>query len=228
MKLILRLILILFLILTFGFLLFKFFINKNSNQNASQQLDISVCDPANANFSSDISNPYFPYPAGKVSVLESSSEKVQITSLDETESVVGVTTRVIEEREWTDGQLAEISRNFFAQTPDGTVCYFGEDVDIYENDQIVAHEGAWRAGERDNKPGIMMPASPTVGQSYQQEIAPGVAEDSAKHEAFEESFTVPAGTFSDVLLVKETPASTKRYAKDIGLIFDDGMVLSKD
>src|SRR3989338_2375129 len=174
----------------------------------AQQLDISVCDPVKGNFSTDINNPYFPYPAGKVSVLEDEKGKVQISSLDLTETVAGVETRVIEEKEWEDGNLTEISRNFFAQTQDGTVCYFGEDVDIYENGQITAHDGAWRAGEGDNKPGIMMPANPIVGQSYEQEIAPGVAEDKAKHEAFEKSFTTPAGIFNDVLLVKETPSST--------------------
>ena len=210
-----------------GLTIVKLFINRSSELSA-MQIDISVCDPAKYSFSPDISNPYFPYPVGKVSVLEDKSGKVQITSLGSTETVAGVETRVIEEKEWEEGNLTEISRNFFAQNSEGTVCYFGEEVDIYENGQITAHDGAWRAGVGQNKPGIMMPANPTVGQSYEQEIAPGVAEDKARHESIESSFTTPAGTFNDVLLVKETPSSTKRYAKGIGLIYDDGMVLTKN
>jgi len=45
------------------------------------------------------------------------------------EGIGRVKTRVVEEREWVDGELVEVSRNFFArckQTND--VYYFGEDV----------------------------------------------------------------------------------------------------
>ena len=219
--------LLIFLVLVIILLVFWFGFKKKPPQLTSLELDISLCDPAKGNFSTDINDPFFPYQVGKVSLLESSSTKVQISSLDRTEVVAGVATRVVEEREWSEGQLAEISLNYFAQAPDGTVCYFGEDVDIYENGQITSHEGAWRAGIGENKPGIIMPANPAVGQKYQQEIAPGVAEDRAEHLGFEESFTTPAGTFQNVLLVKETPASTKRYAQGVGLIFDDGEVLTK-
>jgi hypothetical protein len=36
-----------------------------------------------------------------------------------------------------NGLLVEVSRDFFAQAPGGTVCYFGEDVDDYEDGEIV-------------------------------------------------------------------------------------------
>jgi hypothetical protein len=142
--------------------------------------------------------------------------------------VAGGTTRVVEEREGENGQLSEISRNFLVQAPDGTVCYYGEDVDEYQGGQIVGHRGAWRAGVGQNQPGILMPAHPAVGQTYYQEVAPGVAEDRAGHVAIETAYPTPAGTFNDVLLVAETPPSTKRYAPGIGLIFDDGLVLTQD
>jgi hypothetical protein len=200
-----------------------------STYSAANQtsLNISVCDPANEPFSLTIDNEFFPLPVGMVQVLEDSSSKVQISVLDQTETVAGVTTRVVEEREWENGKLAEVSRNFFVQAPDGSVCYYGEEVDDYKNGKIVGHGGAWRAGVDENKPGIIMPAQPAVGQIYQQEIAPGVAMDQAEHVAMNQAFTTPAGTFNNVLLVKETPPSTKRYQQGIGLVFDDGMVLTK-
>jgi hypothetical protein len=206
--------------------------NQTSLQEQNQQistraLDISVCDPANGPFSLTIDNEFFPLPVGMVQVLEDSASKVQISVLDQTEPVAGVTTRVVEEREWENGKLAEVSRNFFVQAPDGSVCYYGEEVDDYKNGKIVGHGGAWRAGVDENKPGIIMPAQPAVGQIYQQEIAPGVAMDQAEHVAMNQAFTTPAGTFNNVLLVKETPPSTKRYQHGIGLVFDDGMVLTK-
>lgn len=58
-----------------------------------------------------------------------------------------------------DGELTEISRNFFATcNRDNSVVYFGEEVNIYEDGEVVAHEGEWRAGDDDARPGIIMPA----------------------------------------------------------------------
>lgn len=195
-----------------------------STYSAANQtsLDILVCDPANEPFSLTIDNEFFPLPVGMVQVLEDSTSKVQISVLYQTETVAGVITRVVEEREWENGNLAEVSRNFFAQAPDGSVCYYGEEVDDYKNGKIVGHGGAWRADVGQNKPGIIMPSQPAVGQTYQQEIAPGVANDRAEH-------TEITG---DVLFVKETAPneiapSNKQYQRGIGLIFDDGMVLTK-
>ena len=91
---------------------------------------------------------------GQQWVLESSSEKVQITVLEETEVVAGVTTRVVEEPEWVGGELVEVSRNYVVQAPDGSVCYFGEAVDDYKGGELSGHGGAWRAGETGALPGI--------------------------------------------------------------------------
>jgi hypothetical protein len=47
-------------------------------------------------------------------VLASSDTKLTITVLDETKQVGSVLTRVVEEREEINGELYEISRNFYA------------------------------------------------------------------------------------------------------------------
>lgn len=70
--------------------------------------------------------------------------KLIITVLQETQFVGGVKTRVVEEREFVNDQIAEVSRNFFAicaQT--GSVVYFGEDVYMYENGVVVSNKGSW-------------------------------------------------------------------------------------
>ncbi|KKS98302.1 MAG: hypothetical protein UV73_C0002G0016 [Candidatus Gottesmanbacteria bacterium GW2011_GWA2_43_14] len=210
--------------------------NKNSSpfptvtgtqptQPATGELDISICDPTNGPFSLNITNPYFPLPVGKVNTISDGTFTVKFSVLNQTEVVAGITTRVVEEYETNNGNLIEISRNFFVAAPDGTVCYYGEDVDIYSGGQIVGHSGAWRAGEGSNKPGIVMPANPTVGQTYQQEVAPGIAMDRAAHIRFEQNYNTPAGIFNNVLYVEETPPSTKRYAPGVGMIYDDGALL---
>jgi hypothetical protein len=192
--------------------------------------DVADCDPVATTFTLDIDNPYFPLPVGHRVVLEGEESGghllVRITVLDETETVAGVETRVVEEYEAKKGQVVEISRNFFAQAQDGTVCYFGEDVDIYDGSgNVTSHSGAWRAGVGGNRPGIFMPPSLEVGQAFQQEIAPGIAEDQAKVIALGETIEVPAGTFGQTVTMRDgspLDGSTgeKVYASGIGLIVD--------
>ena len=193
-------------------------------------LDISICDPAGGTFTIESTNEFFPMVVEEVSNFLGEEEGAAVetvrTVLDETEVVAGVTTRVIEERETVDGELVEVSRNFFAQAADGTICYFGEDVDTYEGGVVIGHEGAWRAGEGNNLPGIQIPAVPEVGMTYAQEYAPGVAEEHSEIVAMGEHLSVPAGEFDDTLRVIETSAldgdeSLKIYVSGIGLAVDD-------
>lgn len=196
------------------------------------RLDISVCAPSAGPFSLTIDNDFFPLSVGSQLVLEGDDDgtlvSVQITVLDETENVAGVDTRVVEESESEDGEIVEISRNFFAAAPDGTVCYFGEDVDIYSGGTIVAHSGAWRAGEGENLPGIIMPGDPQVGTAFEQEHAPGVAEDMSAITSFGDEVSTPAGDFTDTLRAFDWDAlgsgsggDVKFYARGLGLIMDD-------
>ena len=199
-------------------------------------LDIAVCDPiAGGPFSLIIDNDFFPLEVGSEFVLEGEEDgvtiRVEITVLDETEEIAGVTTRVVEEAEYEDGELVEVSWNFYAQAPDGTVCYFGEDVDIYEGGVVVSHEGQWRAGEKGNLPGILMPGDPDVGMVFNQELAPGQAEDISEVIAFGETITVPAGTFDDTLAMEDcnplagAEKDTKVYVREIGLAIDEEVEL---
>src|SRR2546421_5153216 len=100
-------------------------------------------------------NEYFILEPGHQLVLEGGGVKLHRTVLNETHTVDGVLTRVVEEREWKDGQLYEVARNYFAicdQTKD--VFYFGEDVAFYENGKVTKTDGSWLAG-KGNRPGLM-------------------------------------------------------------------------
>jgi len=198
-------------------------------------VSITVCDPDAGPFSLNINNPFFPVVVDSQSMLEGVDDEgatilLIITVLDETEVVADVTTRVLEEMELVDDELIEVSRNFFAQAPDGTVCYFGEEVDIFEDGVIVSHEGAWRADEPGNQPGIIMLANPVVGDIYSQEDAPEVAEDQAEVQALGETIVVPAGTFNDTLRTEDCnrldgTTDTKVFVRDIGLAIDQDVQL---
>ena len=56
-------------------------------------------------------NDYFILEAGFQTIFEGGGTRLQITVLNETKTVDGVLTRVVEEREWKKGQLYEVSRN---------------------------------------------------------------------------------------------------------------------
>ena len=157
-----------------------------------------------------------------------------VTVLDETKEVDGVETRVVEERESEDGELVEISRNFFAICEEtSSVFYFGEEVEEYEDGQVVGHEGEWLAGESDAEAGIIMPGTVLLGARYHQEIAPNVAQDRAEIIEDDEVLETPADTFENVLVVRETnPLESdaeefKYHAEGVGLIQDETLKLEE-
>ena len=179
-------------------------------------------------------NPYFVLEPGFQLVLEGGDTKLEIVVLEETKTVGGVLTRVVEEKEWKDGKLHEISKNYFAiceQTKD--VFYFGEDVDNYKNGKVVNHEGSWLAGTKGSRAGLMMPGTPKVKMKYYQEIAPDVAMDRAEIVSLEETCKTPAGTFSGCMKVQEGSAielfakEYKYHAPGIGLVRDEDLRLIK-
>lgn len=154
-----------------------------------------------------------------------------ITVLNETKQVAGVETRIVEERESVDGELVEVSRNYFAVgATTKTVYYFGEDVDIYRNGKVTSHEGAWLAGVAGAQHGIAMPAENKVGDRYYQEQAPKVALDRAETVSVTETVKTPAGAFENCLKVKETTplergVGYKIYAPEVGLASDGELKL---
>ena len=198
---------------------------------------------ADCAFQSSGTNPYFPLVVGYRLLLESEdgSETVEITVLDETEVITvpglgAVTTRVVQERETLDGDVIEISRNFFAVCGGrGDVVYFGEDVDIFPPGGGVTHDGAWRAGQADANglaaPGIIMPGTFLLGSRYFQELADGIALDRAEHTEMGLTMETEAGTFTDCVRVVETTSlerrseSVKVYCPGVGLVSDGDVEL---
>ena len=180
-------------------------------------------------------NNYFILEPGYQLTLQNKSgkSKLEITVTDEIKKVNNIDTRVVVEKEWNNGDLMEMSRNFMAiceQT--NTVHYFGEEVNIYDNGEVVSNEGAWIA-EGKNRPGILMPGDPKVGIKYYQEMAPGVAMDRAEIQSMTDSLATPAGIFINCLKTLETTPletgsrSIKLYAPGIGLIRDGSLMLVK-
>jgi hypothetical protein len=177
-------------------------------------------------------NPYFVLEPGYQLVFEGGNQRLVITALDQTKTVAGVETRVVEERETKDGKLVEVSRNYFAiSRRTNSVFYFGEEVDIYKDGKLIDHEGAWQAGEKGARFGLMMPGQVLLGARHYQEIAPRVAMDRAEILSMSETVKTPAGTFKNCLKVEETTPlepgekEYKFYARGIGLVQDGSLKL---
>lgn len=165
--------------------------------------------------------------------LQAGKNTLVVSVLEETKLVDGVMTRVVEERETEGGQLAEVSRNYFAiDNATGDVYYFGEDVDEYKNGKVTGHEGAWLSGVNGAKFGLIIPGAPKAGDRYYQESAPKVAMDRAEVVSVTEEVKVPAGAFKNCLHTKETSAlesgtEDKYYAPGVGIIKDADFALVK-
>jgi hypothetical protein len=223
-----------------------------SGYAASEEAFTKQFPLASCQFQSWGGNSYFPLIVGRQTYFTNAAcvaagrcdelEELWITMERETRRItipIGnstrtIYTRVMEERETADGEIAEVSRNFVAScSASRDVYYFGEEVDNYEDGEIVNHDGAWLAGRRGARPGLLMPEDGfLLGQRYFQEVAPEVALDRAEHVATGFSYQVPAGKFDDCIKVEETSPlepgskSMKIYCRGVGLVRDDQLELT--
>jgi hypothetical protein len=177
-------------------------------------------------------NDYFVLEPGWQLVYQEGTTRMEITVLNETRTVAGHTVRVVEEREWSKGQLQEVARNYYgfcAQTRD--VLHFGEDVEVFKNGKSTGTAGTWLAGVKDNKPGLLMPGTPKLNMKYYEEIAPGVTLNRGEIVSMNETCRTPAGTFANCLKVKVTSGMDRKkleykyFAPSIGMVQVDNMRL---
>lgn len=182
-------------------------------------------DPAN--FVSQVDNPYFPLSSTRSmsyrGVSKDGTETLVIEVTGQTKLILGVTTTVVVETARLNGDVIEVAENWFAQDREGNVWYFGEST----RDVVTGTAGSWEAGVGQARPGIIMKAHPTVGDTYFQEFAPGVAQDMAAVLSTTRRVTVMGRSFDNVLQTKEWTAlepnsvEHKSYAPGVGLILEE-------
>jgi len=176
----------------------------------------------------DIDNRYFPLVPGTTFIYEGTTDhkstRDEFVVTNDTKTILGIQTRVIQDTAFENGKVVEVTLDWFAQDNAGNVWYFGEFSTEFKNGKVISHAGSWEAGVDGAKAGIVMEAKPKVGDTYQQELAPGVAEDMATVLSLKESVCVPYGCFSNVLQTKDfSPLEPdvvehKFYAPGVGQI----------
>lgn len=136
-----------------------------------------------------MTNPWAPFTPGSVKVFRGRADGQRTATLEThlaelrvfTWGGVDVPCRVIEEQEFADGALVEITRHYVAQDDAGNVRYFGEVSLVIEGGVVVeTEEDSWLVGgpslpgdpadvHAAEHPTMFMPADPQPGQSFQQE-----------------------------------------------------------
>jgi hypothetical protein len=190
-----------------------------------------IIDPAN--FVRHVDNAFFPLVPGTRWVMKGEGEsagEVTVTKVTtDTKTILGVVCTVVRDEVDADGELQELTLDWYAQDADGNVWYFGEDTAEYKNGQVTTRAGAWEAGVDGAQPGIIMPAEPIVGLTYRQELLAGEAEDMAKAVKLGASADTPVGSYTDVLVTEDwTPlepgvVERKFYAPGVGLVMERGI-----
>jgi hypothetical protein len=171
-------------------------------------------------------NPYFPLVPGTTRIFQGAGETVTVTVTNQTKTIQGVTTIVVQDDVVDDsGRLVETTQDFFAQKVDTTVWYFGEITQSISKDGLISTDGSFLAGVDGAKAGIIMGATPQVGDVYRQEFSLGDAEDAAEVTCTTGSESTTAASCSGNCVVTRdfTPLEPggdeqKFYAPGVGVI----------
>jgi len=170
----------------------------------------------------DIDNAYYPLEPGTLNLYGGIADRrktveiQEVTGSTRTFAFNGGTVecRVVRFTEFEDGDLAEISDDYFAQADDGTVYYFGEISSDYEDGEVSETEG-WLVGgptlpsdppgaANAPVPAIWMPANPEVGDTWKPEDVPPLEDETARVLAVGQRLRTGIGRRSDVIKVRGT------------------------
>jgi hypothetical protein len=149
--------------------------------------------------------------------------RIVMSITDLTKVIGGVRSVVTWDLDYNDSELVEAELAFFAQDKDGNVWRFGEYTEEYEDGKFIA-AAPWIHGLEGAQAGIEMKAKPLAGTpSYSQGWGPAVNwSDRGQVDQVGQKTVVPAGTFTDVLVIAETSGSEpdaqqlKYFARGVG------------
>ena len=182
-------------------------------------------------FSARVDNPWFPLKPGTTyvyrGVKDGQPSRDVVTVTHKTKTIAGAPCVVVEDRLYLRGRLEERTTDWYTQDKSGNVWYFGESTaELDKKGHVTSTEGTWQAGRNGAKPGIYMPADPTVGQSGRQEFYEHHAEDHFEVLSLHANVRAPYVTSKNALLTKEwTPLEPgvidhKYYVRGLGNVLE--------
>ncbi|MGB3508497.1 MAG: calcium-binding protein [Microcoleaceae cyanobacterium] len=181
------------------------------------QATLPALPTANFESSAEINNPYFPLQPGNIYIYEGEETDSDTGELEveqeilfvtnQTKEILGVTTRVVEEKVFENGLLTEEELVYYAQDTEGNVWLMGEDEIEYEYDEqgqlIFTEEDSWQAGQEQNLPGYVMVGSPQVGDAYYEQFQIGEEEEQAEVVSSDASVSTDFGNYENVVQIRE-------------------------
>jgi len=187
-----------------------------------------------AEFTAAVTNPWFPLIPGTTltyqGIKDGKPSRDVFTVTRETAHINGATCVVVRDSLYLSGTLEEKTTDWYTQDRRGNVWYFGEATETLDAaGHVRSRDGSWQAGKNGAKPGIFMPATPSVGQAGQQEYYSGHAEDHFQVLDGAAAVTVPALSSRAALLTKEwTPLEPdvvdhKYYVRGVGTVLEQAV-----
>jgi len=180
-------------------------------------------------------NPWFPLVTGNHWRYLGDGETIDVSVTGETKLIDGVTCVVVWDVASEDGEVVEITQDWYAQDVAGNVWYCGEiarNFEIFEGDdpatpELVDIDGSWKAGRDGSEPGILLPFDPQVGDVFRQEVAYGEAEDAVEILSITAEEAAPGGACAsnclktaDFTPLEPDVEENKYYVPGIGLIVE--------
>ena len=161
--------------------------------------------PAFSN-STTVTNPFFPVSKQQSVVLAGTVDgkpfRTEVTLMPYTRIItwegIQVETLVSQYVAYLDGRILEVAYDLYAQADDGSVWYFGEDVNDFEDGVIFTKEGTWLV-TRDGPPAMIMPGKPKVGDVFRAENMPGIAFEEVTVTAVDQTIDGPLGPIKGAL-----------------------------
>jgi len=202
---------------------------------ADRTPDLLDIDQKNFSRSTIIDNKWMPLRPGTQWIYEGSTvedgkktpHRIIFTVTDLVKVIDSIPAVVMLDKDFSDGKLEEQELTFFAQDDEGKIWQLGENSETYDETQFIGGR-AWIVGHlKAARAGIMIQAKPREGMpSYSEGFAPPPYRwaDHGRIRKLGEKVTVPAGAFSDVLVIEEFSEEEpgafqlKYYAPGIGNI----------
>ena len=190
-----------------------------------------------------IDNAFFPFVPNGLKIFTGSDHGTKIGAKDyyltETRTFevngTNVPCRVLVEEAYEADELVERSFNYFAQSDDGTVYYFGEVVNNYVDGVIDNHGGSWLVGgpkqslndppETGNAPipAVFMPANPELGDVFKPEDLFPIVDETAEIVGVDLDVLVYGVKYDGAIKVEESTllapgTESKWYAPGVGVV----------
>jgi hypothetical protein len=153
--------------------------------------------------------------------------RIETTVTELTKVIDGVSTIVIFERDFHDGQMSESELAFMAQDSGGAIWNLGEYPEVYDGEHLLGAPSAWLSGVAGGRAGIEMPGKPRVGgSSFSEGLGPEVGfKDCAAVFKTDQRLCVRGTCYDGVVVVDEFAPLKRReghqrkyYAPGVGTV----------